>query len=892
MIFGLKCYSQNKELDSLKIAFKLANHDTTRIRLLVSIGDRYSAGIPDTALIYYQKALDLVNKVIAGSSSSTKNHPGFLNEIKLLKHTALRKTGNIYVSQKAHDKAIEYYLKAIAIAEETGNKAGLSRTYANIGIVYYNQKNYSKTLEYDLKALKISEEQGDRNELKKGYVNVGSDYEMLDSNELAIGFYNKSLAITEEMGDKKGIATCYNKMGLNYLRQGKQNIALEFFFKCVKIFEELGDKSGMAASYGNIGDSFFSNGKYDEAREYVMKSLEISEVLDDKIFMTIGYRQIGDTYLRQGLYDKALEYLLKSLKISEASGIKMQILNCYNDIGALYSELKLYLKSIEYHLKSLKISEELGDKRMIAMSNSNVGLNYYYLRMYDKALVYQLKSLKISEETGDKTQVSICYVNIAVVYAAQGLYEKAIEYYFRSLKLSQEIGDKFVTGANYKYIADLYITIADSSENLSTEERAKNLNSAIRYGNAGYNYAQEISSVSLQNGIASELQKAYTKLGKFKEAIKYASIFIATQDSLFNEAKTKALTEMSVKYETEKKQLQLEKMEKQKELDNKTIEAQHAENRKQQVIIIAIIGILVIVLVFSIIVLRMFRQKRKANILLAKQKEEISTQRDMLSQQNIILTEQKKEITDSIRYAKRIQSAILPGEELSKNIFGEHFILFRPKDIVSGDFYWGININEWRIITVADCTGHGVPGAFMSLLGISFLNEIVRKKEITKASEIIEHLRSEIIEALQQKGATGEAKDGMDIVLCVLNTATKEVQFCGANNNLIIVTSTQELKEIPSDKMPVAIYENMKPFTNHSLSLNKGDTIYLASDGFEDQFGGHYNKKFKMKQLKSLLIDISNRPMNEQWEILDSGFEKWKGENEQTDDVTILGVRL
>ena len=189
-------------------------------------------------------------------------------------------------------------------------------------------------------------------------------------------------------------------------------------------------------------------------------------------------------------------------------------------------------------------------------------------------------------------------------------------------------------------------------------------------------------------------------------------------------------------------------MEKQKELDNKTIEAQKAENRKQQIIIFSSVAGLIIVLVFSFIILNMFRQKRRANILLAKQKEEISVQkdkieaqRDTLNQQNILLSEQKKEITDSIRYAKRIQSALLPGKDHSLNIFGEHFILFKPRDIVSGDFYWGTIINDFKIFTVADCTGHGVPGAFMSMLGVSFLNEIVRKEEITQASEIIEHLR-------------------------------------------------------------------------------------------------------------------------------------------------------
>ncbi|MBI4646475.1 MAG: SpoIIE family protein phosphatase [Bacteroidia bacterium] len=274
------------------------------------------------------------------------------------------------------------------------------------------------------------------------------------------------------------------------------------------------------------------------------------------------------------------------------------------------------------------------------------------------------------------------------------------------------------------------------------------------------------------------------------------------------------------------------------------------------------------------------------------QRDEIEAQRDEISKQNHLLLEQKKELTDSINYAKRIQTAVLPTGEYANSILGKHFILFKPKDIVSGDFYWGTRINEWLIFTVADCTGHGVPGAFMSMLGVSFLNEIVRRKKITKASQVLDHLRDSIIEALQQKGQSCEQKDGMDIVLCALNTTNNLLQYAGANNSLFIVTAQKEIKEISPDKQPVAIYENMKPFTNHIINLQKGDTIYLTSDGYEDQFGGPNNKKFKIKQLKELFIYITDKTMDEQKNILVTTFENWKGEHEQIDDVTILGLKI
>jgi serine phosphatase RsbU (regulator of sigma subunit) len=222
----------------------------------------------------------------------------------------------------------------------------------------------------------------------------------------------------------------------------------------------------------------------------------------------------------------------------------------------------------------------------------------------------------------------------------------------------------------------------------------------------------------------------------------------------------------------------------------------------------------------------------------------------------------------------------------------DYFVLYRPKDIVSGDFYWATNSGGYLIFTVADCTGHGVPGAFMSMLGVSFLNEIVRKKEIYRANQILENLRSSVIEALQQKGQSGEQQDGMDIALAVLNTKTLELQYSGAYNPLIVISEEQGLVISNPDKQPVAIHAKQTPFTNNLIQLHKGDCIYLMSDGYEDQFGGPQNKKFKFAQVKELLLSVYQRPMNEQQKILETTFVKWKGENDQIDDVTIMGIRL
>ncbi len=275
---------------------------------------------------------------------------------------------------------------------------------------------------------------------------------------------------------------------------------------------------------------------------------------------------------------------------------------------------------------------------------------------------------------------------------------------------------------------------------------------------------------------------------------------------------------------------------------------------------------------------------------LEKANREIEAQRDLAEAQRDQIALQKKEITDSILYAERIQRSMLPREEKIRTLFHDVFILFKPRDIVSGDFYWSAEVDDKVIVAAADCTGHGVPGAFMSMLGIAFLNEVVRENGVLRADAILNELRNHVIEALQQKGEPGESKDGMDVALCVIDRKEKILHFAGANNPLYYIREG-ELTEIKGDKMPVAIHVRMDPFTNHTLEIRPGDAFYIFSDGYADQFGGPRGKKFKYKALKELLVTIHAKPMQEQKSILDDTFEKWKGDMEQIDDVVIVGFK-
>ncbi len=274
------------------------------------------------------------------------------------------------------------------------------------------------------------------------------------------------------------------------------------------------------------------------------------------------------------------------------------------------------------------------------------------------------------------------------------------------------------------------------------------------------------------------------------------------------------------------------------------------------------------------------------------QRDEIERQRDIAEQQRDQITLQKKEITDSIHYARRIQTAILTPEENAKSILGEYFILFKPRDIVSGDFYWMSRHNDKIIVVAADCTGHGVPGAFMSMLGVSLLNEIVNKENTTVASDILNKLRENIKTTLSQTGKENEAKDGMDLALCVVDKKEKKLEFAGANNPLYLVRSG-ELIEYKGDNMPIGIHAGEeRPFKNNLVDLQTDDMIYLFSDGFADQFGGPEGGKFKTKPFKRLFMQTHQKPMHEQWLMLEETIESWKGSLDQVDDIMVIGIRI
>ncbi|MBI5219878.1 MAG: tetratricopeptide repeat protein [Bacteroidia bacterium] len=715
--------------------------------------------------------------------------------------------------------------------------------------------------------------------------------------------------------------------------------AKKYLTTALEIARKIDYKKGLADAYLYLGFYYSDFGIYQQSLTAYENSFKINESIHNEKGIAQDFMNIGIIYNRQGKYLQAINYFQQSLKITEklsmssdqliARSGKSLTAKCLTNIGNVHFYQGSIMQAVDYYKKSLIALNELGDNQSIAKCLMNIGGIYYYQNQTDTAIEYFQKSLQISQQYRDKEGVSKCLKSLGSAYDRKKNYAKALEYFQKALKISQELGDKNEIASTYSSIAALKMNLKQYSEVVENAEK-------------GISISKEFGALLYQRDCYKILAEVSEQMKDFKNAYLNHKLFKLMNDSIFNEQSSKQIKEMEAKYQSEKKQKEIELKESQ--LAKKDIEVKQQRTQK-----LAFIGGFILMLILSVVIFKSYRDKKKANILLEKQKHEIEEKNDELNQQNAeiaaqrdeieaqrdLVTKQKNEIelihselTDSIYYAERIQKAVLPGEEYISSLLNNEyrltnaelrsetsnsspecsrrvklqtsnfFILFKPKDIVSGDFYWLAKRNNWLLIAVADCTGHGVPGAFMSMLGISFLNEIIAREDIQTASHVLDELRQYVIKSLQQKGVSGEQKDGMDIAFCALNVKTLEMQYAGANNPLYIIETGESpvstVREIRPDKMPVAIHENMPPFTNHVIQLQTGDTIYLMSDGYADQFGGPKGKKFYEKQLKEMLTVNSHLSMEEQEKILNNTIEDWMsnyGEKyEQTDDITILGI--
>jgi len=699
--------------------------------------------------------------------------------------------------------------------------------------------------------------------------------------DLAIEHADKAILLSKKAESDYLLAEAYEQFGLCQQSKGDYPLAQDYYKKTLEIYKKLKNETGVAGSLNDLGVSYYYMGQYEKALEYFVKSAEMKVLIGDSIGAAQAYNNTGIMYDIAGKPGKAVEYYLKALKIYEGVNRPDLMMGTILNIGIIYSDQKNYDEALKYYQEGVRLGIKIGDKTNLITAYNNVGIAYDKKQMYDSALAFYNKSFELSKKIGFKKGIAIAYNNMAINYEGREDYDKSIEYYLLALPLKIEMGDKSSIAITQLGLGDVYSAKGDQK-------------TAIEYFTKGLKNAQKTSYILYIQQAYSGLSRSYGRAAKYKEAYEYQTLFVALKDSLLNEENTKIINELNTKYETVKKDKMLAIMTKDKEL-------QDMELKRKRTIQYATTAALVLMLLLVFVVFRGYQQKKKANEVLNTKNEEIAKQRDEI-------TEQKKELTDSIDYAKNIQQAILPHQEDISHALPEHFILYLPKNVVSGDFYWFAERDNKAFIAACDCTGHGVPGAFVSMIGNNLLNQIILEKEVTDPGQVLSELNKGIKGVFTKHGEQ-EAQDGMDMTLCVFDLNSNKMEFAAANNPVFLLrkgvaasgqlTNTNvklfgnDLAIVSGDRTPIGGYTILNhAFKSHNLDLQKNDMIYIFSDGYQDQFGGDKGKKFMIKRLKELLVTFQEIPVAEQKEKLQETIEGWRGKTEQIDDILVIGIRV
>ncbi|HEY6161804.1 MAG TPA: tetratricopeptide repeat protein [Bacteroidia bacterium] len=596
----------------------------------------------------------------------------------------------------------------------------------------------------------------------------------------------------------------------------------------------------------------------DSAAVYSDSARSLSEKLNFKRGLLYSLMNLANYNSMRHKFKVALDLNLKALNLAQELKEEKAQVRIYRSIGTTYYGIHDYDNGLKNYEAGLNIAERIGYRSELPAFYSNLGIMWHSKKDFGKAMEYYIKALKLADANKDNRSRSYVMNSMGKLYFDIGKkderpqdFEQAIKYYKQSLDLKKEMNDKRGMANTLGNIGDVLIERGRYSE-------------ALDYYKQGYDLAKEtLYNEWLETGCFN-MSDIYVKLGDYKNAYLIHKEYVAIKDTLESIADRKAMADLQDKFDDEQRDKTIQLQQKENEL----LEAEVKSRNKT--LVFASAG-LVIVIVFAFFLYRSYREKQKINM---------------------VIEEKNKNITDSIMYAKRIQTAILPAREQFAQAVNDFFILYKPKDIVSGDFYFFTEMSGKVIIAVADCTGHGVPGAFMSMIGNSLLNRIIKEKGETIPSEILSQLHRGVSEALQQNKDT-ETRDGMDIALVSIDRKAGSIAYAGANRNLYF-TNQAGMQEVAADKSAIGGLhsENEVKFTNHEFAFAPGDTLYLSTDGYADQFGGPEGKKFRTKRFREMLGSMGNKKMEAQLNELESTIDGWMGNNEQLDDILVIGVKL
>ena len=652
------------------------------------------------------------------------------------------------------------------------------------------------------------------------------------------------------------LANAYNRLAEAY-RYVDPDLNREYALKALKISRPIGFLHGMQSGYNLLAQSYENQGLFTEAIVYYDSSLEVTRQQKSQKEEARILLNVANVYQKTASYSTAAEYVMSSLSLQEELKDTFGIAVCKLTLGNIEYGQGNYKEALRDYISAVELNHKSANNPVFeASAVANVGAILEEQSSYDSALVFFRQSLVIFESLHATAKAASAYNNIGSCLFRLGQFDSSRYYLHTARRMNEEL-------QRPEGLATSLLSLGNLNDSLGMKD------SALYYYRAGLH-------VSMQYNLKEDLLKTYKslseefeKLGRADSALVYLKKYIDLNELIHGEDELRRLEQANQAYDIQKKQ---------EELIQQDAEAQLKEEHLRNKVSLLAGGVAILILL-SLLLYSRFRTKQQVAQVLANKNREI--------------THQKDEITDSINYARRIQDSILAPVHSVKQVIPESFILYMPKDVVSGDFYWVEEESGQRIFASVDCTGHGVPGALMSVVGFNLLNRAVKEMHLTKPSEILRELDYGVNKLLRQSESENTVKDGMDISLCSYNPETRLLQYAGAFNPLYIVRQGQ-LSQVKADKSPIGVNVDgiVDTYTNHEIPMLPGDMVYLFSDGYADQFGGPDGKKYKYNKLRDLLVRISAKSVDEQETTLRGEFNYWRGDLEQVDDVLIIGMRV
>lgn len=690
----------------------------------------------------------------------------------------------------------------------------------------------------------------------------------LNANQSEASKYiNQALELSRKTKFLRGEINALMRQGELYRKQNKFDKAIALFEQGVALNKKEKSAPLDLMLYNRLGSIHYALSNYDNALKNFKSALKVAEENNDVIFATSCISNIGVIYDALGNYTQALKFYFKGLKLAEKHDKQKDRVNNLINISAIYNQQNNIKLAIQYANQALELLNTVltnDISKIICLGNL---ADYYYKdKKYAKSLEYANLSLELAKKADDKLGLVYAYQAIGKVKKIEKKLNEALIEYNKALEISKVIGDKQATVTVEREIAYTY-------------QELTNFDEALKYARKSVKDAESIGSAQDKRDGYKALADIFESKKQVDSSYFYHKKFITLKDQLFGEKNSRELNNIRANYDLEKKETEIKLLKKDSALNE-------AKVKRQRIVQYFFIAGFLVVFVIAFGLYRNNVQKQRANQLLQNKNEEIY-------QKNTQIEAQNEAITASINYAQRIQKAILPLENHIASKVQDYFVFNRPRDIVSGDFYWFIEYQNKCFFSVVDCTGHGVPGAFMSMLGNTALTNIVLQQGITEPHEILNHLSKEVDFLLQQH--VTQNTDSMDVALCAVDTERMVLEYAGANNPMIYVQNG-EMQLVKADRMPIGKeqVDMDRSYTLHTIDLNTPTTVYLFTDGFQDQFGGPEGKKFKSSRFRELINENHKLPMDEQKKLIEQTIDDWMGAGTraQIDDMLVMGVKL